>query len=111
MSSFASLRSSKLTLTAVRQKRIRSRFGKRVNYNVQNNPFQVGGSMNTSIQFVQFVSVGAALFSLSGAAWAAAPPASSMQHHAATAESAKSAPTDEELIASAMKAAPKKVAE
>src|SRR5258708_11901360 len=33
-----------LTLTAVPQERIRSRFGKRVNYNVQNNPFQVGGS-------------------------------------------------------------------
>ena len=32
-------------------------------------------------------------------------------HHDATAEGAKSAPTDEELIASAMKAAPKKVAE
>ena len=31
-------------------------------------------------------------------------------HHTATAEDAKSAPTDEELIASAMKAAPKKVA-
>src|SRR5260370_9980971 len=32
-------------------------------------------------------------------------------HHAATAKGAQSAPTDEELIASAMKAAPKKVAD
>src|ERR1022692_1679523 len=56
---------------------------------------------------------GAVLFSLSGFAWAAGPPAegASAMHHDATAESAKSAPTDEELIASAMKAAPKKVAE
>jgi hypothetical protein len=34
-----------------------------------------------------------------------------MHHHAATAESGKSPPTDDELIASAMKAAPKKVGE
>src|SRR5258707_2673836 len=69
--------------------------------------------MNTSIQLVQLVSAGAALVCLSGSAWAADPPAGAppLHHHAATAESGKSAPTDDELIASAMKAAPKKVAE
>src|SRR5450759_502367 len=57
--------------------------------------------------------VGAALVSFGGFAWAADPPAegASTMHHDATAEGAKSAPTDEELIASAMKAAPKKVGE
>ena len=45
--------------------------------------------------------------------WAADAPAAGTpaMHHAATAKGAKSAPTDEELIASAMKAAPKNVAE
>src|ERR1700693_3682035 len=57
--------------------------------------------------------VGAVLCSLSGFAWAADPPAEGApaMHHDATVKGAKSAPTDEELIASAMKAAPKKVAE
>jgi hypothetical protein len=56
---------------------------------------------------------GAALFGLGALAWTGeTPPASApAMHHTATAEGAKSAPTDEELIASAMKAAPKKVAE
>src|ERR1700736_6765411 len=69
--------------------------------------------MNTSMQFVQFISAGAALFGLSGSAWSADQPAAGAppMHHAATAESGKPAPTDDELIASAMKAAPKKVAE
>ena len=69
--------------------------------------------MNTSMQFVQFISAGAALFSLSGSAWSVDQPAAGAppMHHAATAESGKSPPTDDELIASAMKAAPKKVGE
>jgi hypothetical protein len=61
---------------------------------------------------IHFVSAGAAL--LAGAlAWAAEPPAAGAapMHHAAAADTAKAAPTDDELIASAMKAAPKKVAE
>ena len=56
---------------------------------------------------------GAAVLSLSAPAWAADAPTGdthAMSHNDAAA-SAKSAPTDEELIASAMKAAPKKVAE
>ena len=55
---------------------------------------------------------GAALFGLGGLAWTAETPSAGApdMHHTATAEDAKSAPTDEELIASAMKAAPKKVA-
>jgi hypothetical protein len=64
-------------------------------------------------KLIQLVWAGAALFGLGGLAWAADPPvadAPAMQH-SATAGGAKSAPTDEELIASAMKAAPKKVAE
>jgi len=66
--------------------------------------------MNKSIQLF---CAGAVLSSLSGFAWAADPPAegASAMHHDAAAEDAKSAPTDEELIASAMKAAPKKVSE
>ncbi len=66
--------------------------------------------MNKSIYLV---CAGAVLFSLSGFACAADPPVEGApaMHHDATAEGAKSAPTDEELIASAMKAAPKKVAE
>jgi hypothetical protein len=62
---------------------------------------------------VYIVCVGAAIFGLGVSAWAAdEPPASAhaMQHPAQTG-GAKSAPTDEELIASAMKAAPKEVAE
>jgi hypothetical protein len=63
--------------------------------------------MNKSIQHVAWA--GAALFGLGGSAWAAEPPPAGApdMHHTATAEGAKSAPTDEELIASAMKAAPK----
>src|SRR3977135_2244985 len=66
--------------------------------------------MNKSIHVIW---AGAALFGSGGSAWAAeAPPASApAMHHTSTAEAAKAAPTDEELIASAMKAAPKKVAE
>jgi hypothetical protein len=66
--------------------------------------------MNKSIYFV---SAAAALYGLGGAAWAADPPATgeSAMHHSAVAQGAKAAPTDEELIASAMKAAPKNVAE
>jgi hypothetical protein len=54
-----------------------------------------------------------AIFGLGGSAIAADPPASGTpaMHHAAPAGGAKSAPTDEELIASATKAAPQKVAE
>jgi hypothetical protein len=48
------------------------------------------------------------LLGLSAATWAADPPAAAM-HHAA--DTTKPAPTDDQLIASAMKAAPKKVAE
>jgi hypothetical protein len=62
---------------------------------------------------IRFISAGAALFGLSGWAWAADPPAAGppASHHTATAEGTKSSPTDDELIASAMKAAPKKVGE
>lgn len=50
---------------------------------------------------------------LGSAAWAAEPPAAGApaMHHNSTAGAAKSALTDEELMASAMKAAPKKVAD
>src|SRR3981189_1190218 len=66
--------------------------------------------MNKSINMF---CAGAALLGLGGLGWTAeTPPASAPDmHHTATAEGAKAAPTDEELIASAMKAAPKKVAE
>jgi hypothetical protein len=62
---------------------------------------------------IQFISAGVALLGLSGWAWAADPPATGAPavHHAATADATKPAPTDDELVASAMKAAPKKVAE
>ena len=62
---------------------------------------------------IQCISAGAALLNLSGWAWAADPPAAGApaMHHAATADATKPAPTDDELVASAMKAAPKKVAE
>ena len=55
---------------------------------------------------------GAALLGLSAIAWAADPPAEGQgpMHHSAAADGAKAAPTDDELIASAMMAAPKKVA-
>src|SRR5712691_3402959 len=68
-----------------------------------------GGSMSK----IHLVCASAAIFGLGGSAWAAdTPPANTpAMHHAASAKDAKSAPTDEELIASAMKAAPKKVAE
>jgi len=66
--------------------------------------------MNKSILFV---SAGTVLFALSSSAWADDPPTAGAapMHHAAAAEGAKPAPTDDELVASAMKAAPKKVAE
>jgi hypothetical protein len=62
---------------------------------------------------IHLACAGAAIFGLGGSAWAADAPAAGTpaMHHAATAKGAKSAPTDEELIASAMKAAPKDVAE
>lgn len=65
--------------------------------------------MNKSIHWF---CAGAALFSFSGAALAADPPAggATAMHHDATTEAGKSAPTDDQLIASAMMAAPKKVA-
>jgi hypothetical protein len=52
----------------------------------------------------------AALLGLSGSGWAADPPAGSApaMHHG-SAEGSKGTPTDEELIASAMKAAPKAI--
>ena len=60
---------------------------------------------------IHSIAAGAALFALSGWTLAADPPAKAapaMQHAAAA---GKAAPTDDEMIASAMKAAPKKVAE
>ena len=56
---------------------------------------------------------GAVVLSLSATAWAADAPTADTQtmHHSDAATNAKAAPTDAELIASAMKAAPKKVAE
>jgi len=62
---------------------------------------------------IHLLRAGASLLALSGWAWAVDPPATSApaMHHAAKADSNKPAPTDEELIASAMKAAPKKVGE
>jgi hypothetical protein len=61
---------------------------------------------------IHLIAAGAALFVLSGWTWAADPPAKGppAMQHAAAAEG-KAAPTDEQLIASAMKAAPKNVAE
>jgi hypothetical protein len=57
--------------------------------------------------------MGAAVLGLSATAWAADAPAANMQsmHQSDAKKDAKAAPTDEELIASAMKAAPKAVAE
>src|SRR6266436_10134074 len=62
---------------------------------------------------IHWVCSGAAIVGLGVSAWAADPPAAETpaMHHAASAKGAKTAPTDEELIASATKAAPKKVAE
>ena len=56
---------------------------------------------------------GTALLALGGAAWAADPPAAGApaMHHAAPAAAATPAPSDAVLIAGAMTAAPKKVAE
>ena len=54
------------------------------------------------------ICAGALILGLGGSAWATDAPA---MHHSATAKSAKSPPTDEQLIASATKAAPAKVAE
>jgi hypothetical protein len=61
---------------------------------------------------IHLIAAGAALLALSGWSWAADPPAKgapAMQHAAAA--DGKPAPTDDQMIASAMKAAPKKVAE
>src|SRR3989440_3926425 len=62
---------------------------------------------------IHWVCAGAAILGLGGSAWAADVPAAetTAMHHAARAKDAKTAPTDEELIAGAMKAGPKKVAE
>src|SRR2546430_9535537 len=62
---------------------------------------------------IHLVCTGAAILGLGVSAWAADPPATETpaMHHAASAKGTKTAPTDEELIASATKAAPKKVAE
>ena len=62
---------------------------------------------------IQLFWVGAAVLTLRAFAWAAEPPTEGMpaMRHDATAEGAKTAPTDVELMASAMKAAPRKVAE
>src|SRR5258707_15528406 len=62
---------------------------------------------------IPLVCTGAATLGWGVTAWAADPPAAETpaMHHAASAKGAKTAPTDEELIASATKAAPKKVAE
>src|SRR5437879_6351701 len=62
---------------------------------------------------IHLVCTGAAILGLGLSAWAADPPATETpaMHHAASAKGTKTAPTDEELIASATKAAPKKVAE
>jgi hypothetical protein len=56
---------------------------------------------------IHFISIGGPLFALIGSAWAADPPATPApaMHRAATADGAKSTPTDDELIASARKAA------
>src|SRR5256886_12196380 len=69
-----------------------------------------GGSMSKAIHWV---CAGAAILGLGGSAWAADAPAAETpaMHHGASAKDARTAPTDEELIASAMKAAPRKVAE
>lgn len=55
----------------------------------------------------------AALIALSGATWAADPPAAAApaMHHGGAAAGSKAAPTDAQLIADAMRAAPKKVGE
>lgn len=59
------------------------------------------------------VCAGVALVGLAGSAWAQDAPATAAQpmHHAAAKEGGKAAPSDEQLIASAMKAAPKNVGE
>jgi hypothetical protein len=60
-----------------------------------------------------FISAGAVLFGLSGWTWAADPPGAGApaMHHATATDATTPALTDEELVASAMQAAPKKVAE
>jgi len=65
--------------------------------------------MNRSLVFVSSI---AASLTLGGISWAADAPPPNMpaMHHAAPDKGDKAAPTDEELIASAMKAAPKNVA-
>jgi hypothetical protein len=69
-----------------------------------------GDAMSRSIDRL---CVGVAILGLGAAVWAADPPATKppAMHHAAATESGQPAPTDEELIASALKAAPKGVAE
>src|SRR6185312_3698028 len=78
---------------------------KGVRYRARRIQTNEGGSMSKSIHMAF---TGAAILGLAGLALAADQPAT---HHAAAAEGTKPAPTDEELVASAMKAAPKKVAE
>jgi hypothetical protein len=62
---------------------------------------------------IRMFAAGIVLLGSSAATWAADPPsqAAPAKHHTATSDGTKPAPTDDELIASAMKAAPKKVAE
>src|SRR5450432_3412860 len=62
---------------------------------------------------IQLALAGAAVLAVAGSAWGADEPTASApaMHHAATAKSAQSNPTDDELVASAMGAAPKNVAE
>src|ERR1051326_255641 len=61
---------------------------------------------------IQLVITGGALFGLAGSSWGVDEPAAgAAMQHAASAQGTKSSPTDDELIASAMTAAPKNVAE
>lgn len=62
---------------------------------------------------IHHILIGATLSVVAGTVWAADPPAAAApaMHHGAATDAAKPAPTDAELIASAMAAAPKKVGE
>jgi len=64
-------------------------------------------------RLILWSSAGAALLALGGTAWAADPRAADAPapHHGAAAAAGKSAPSDAKLLANAMTAAPKKVAE
>jgi len=77
------------------------------------NTLNDGGSFMHIYRFVPGVLAGTGILGLSFSAAATDTPAPTehAMHHTAAAEKATPVPTDEELIASAMKAAPKKVAE